>query len=300
MEQLLKSVNVCILICTCDRHEMLGTLLAHFAKATYANSVPIYIADNGEKPANRVLERFSDRLTIHYTRVQETGLVPVRNAVFEMAMAGGHEFLALIDDDELPSPGWLEAHVSTALREKADVVTGPCLPLLDGPLPRWLRDTDFLDKDETTFGTHNVLLRGSALPDQDGGLFHPRFSRIGGEDWDLQNRLRSSGARFASSTEALVYEHVPPERRRLRYYFREGIRTAVMAAEIARHLDEHEGKVRLKMTRIGLLKLCYAAEHLLFCLFANGHLVRATKDLGYCWGTILTLLKVQTSFYGRT
>lgn len=299
MVQLLKSANVCILICTCDRHEMLAQLLTHFSETPYATSVPIYIADNGAESAAAIVDRFTDHLTLHYKIVQETGLVPVRNAVFDTAIAGGHEFLALIDDDEIPSSGWLEAHVGTALKENADVVTGPCLPLLDGQIPRWLRNTDFLDKDETTFGTHNLLLRRSALPERGNGWFHPRFSRIGGEDWDLQNRLRSSGVRFASAPEALVYEHVPPERRRLGYYFQGGVRTAVMTAEVARHLGEAEGEVRLKMAHIGLLKLCYSAEHLLLCMFGNGHLVRATTDLGYCWGSLLAIFKVQTSFYGR-
>ncbi|RZJ95783.1 MAG: glycosyltransferase [Brevundimonas sp.] len=133
--------------------------------------------------------------------------------------------IAFLDDDEVASPGWLQALSSTQTATGADAVFGP----IQGRAPdasAWLKpylerffgrsgpaDSGPLDH---AFGCGNSLLvRATALPG--AAPFDPAADQIGGEDDVLFAGLRQRGGRFAWAAEASVEEFAPAHRATLSY-----------------------------------------------------------------------------------
>ncbi|WP_164051005.1 glycosyltransferase, partial [Serratia marcescens] len=58
------------------------------------------------------------------------GNVHAINAGFATALDAfpGAEYVLMIDDDEVASPGWLDAMIAAAERENVDIVGGPVVP----------------------------------------------------------------------------------------------------------------------------------------------------------------------------
>src|SRR5687768_8138920 len=79
----------------------------------------------------------SYRLPVTSTVVEEPGISAVRNAILAEARDGGADFIAMIDDDETASPGWLAELLRIQAAFDADVVGGPVLRDMPETLPLW-------------------------------------------------------------------------------------------------------------------------------------------------------------------
>lgn len=143
-------------------------------------------------------------------------VVSVRNAALELALEQDARFLVLVDDDELPSAGWLDALVDAQVRWQAQVVAGPVrqeVPVRQRPHVRALlvregRDAGPFDGD---VGAGNVLL-DLDLVRRTGVRFDPRLGHGGGEDTLFFRQLARAGARFAWAPDAVVVERAVPAR----------------------------------------------------------------------------------------
>lgn len=162
-------------------------------------------------------------LPLHALLVEQPGLCAVRNAIVAAALADpAMRFLAMIDDDEWPQPGWLDALLACQGRTGAHVIAGPVDSHFVGKPPRWAQQTLVFRAEERASGdtgmlwaSNNLLLNRSALERMAPPWFDPRFNRSGGEDLDFLSRLHDAGACFAWASDARVSEWVPPERARL-------------------------------------------------------------------------------------
>jgi len=150
------------------------------------------------------------------------GYSEIRNEAIRLATEADFDVLAMIDDDEMPSPGWLRALVAP-FGSGADVVVGPVTTTWpDGtparftrsalPRPASSRPDGFLDID---LRSGNCAIRLSALGDL---RFDEEFNATGGEDTALFRRLRAAGARAYWAGSASVAELVDRDRVRLRYF----------------------------------------------------------------------------------
>ena len=152
-----------IAIPTCDRHVMLRQLLQTIAGQDAHRVCPIFIGDNGAEPAEPVVDEFRDVLRISYRRVRERGVSPARNATVQMAHDAGVTFLALIDDDELPSPEWVPGLVRKAHETGADIVYGDVYPIYLAPPPKWVEAGEIFVKTNNR-GAENTILLMACLP----------------------------------------------------------------------------------------------------------------------------------------
>lgn len=185
--------------------------------------VSVMVADNDAGgPARAQVEGLVSAFPfpLHYCIEPERGLASVRNRLLRAALAVGADWIAFLDDDEMPGPGWLAALYGAAQEYGADVVTGPLVPIRDdcdegrpaggrrlpsGTVPRHV-------------ASNNVMFRSALVAAQ--GLHFDRFyDFIGGEDFDFFNRSRQQGNRHVWAAAAVVYEKIPPERTTLRYLF---------------------------------------------------------------------------------
>jgi glycosyltransferase involved in cell wall biosynthesis len=193
-------------------------------------SYSIVVADNdSQQSAKNTVEAFkaSNIIKIKYCVEPEQNIALARNKAIENADGN---YIAFIDDDELPAVNWLSTMLSTLTNYKADGVLGPVRPFFDINPPDWIIKGRFCDRPEHPTGlelnwrqtrTGNVLFRRDIL-DKLTIPFREQFGN-GGEDQDFFKRLIETGHKFVWCNEAIVYEIVPPERLTRRYMLKRAL-----------------------------------------------------------------------------
>lgn len=224
--------HIAVCICTYQRRDLLRRLLTDLVKQDTAGlfSYSIVVADNDPaQSAQPVVAEFAARFSIPLTYCvePERNIARVRNRA--LAHADGH-FIAFIDDDEYPSPGWLHSLYNTCISSDADGAVGPVMPYFVTEPPNWLIRGKFFEKPTRRTGcmigdgemrTSNVLFRRSILD----GLttpFRVEFG-TGNEDTDFFIRMKARGCTFVSCEGAVVYEQIPPARCTRRYLMRRAL-----------------------------------------------------------------------------
>lgn len=189
--------------------------------------VEVIVIDSASAPAHaEVLESLKARGGLSLIRLDEPGLARARNAGFG---AGRGEWIALLDDDAVPRPGWVEAAITHAARceVKTAILAGRVIPRWPddasslemppsqlGPRARLLLsvvDEDgFRDTTDHPIGVGaNMLFRRSALEAHGG--FDVTTGRVGsnlasGEDAQMMADLIGAGYRCCYS-DAFVVDH---------------------------------------------------------------------------------------------
>ena len=211
-------ISICI--CTFRRPMMLEELLNSILQdLELPGSTEVIVVDNDkDESARGIVEKHSrGLLPVRYFVEPEQNISLARNRTVSEARG---EWLAMIDDDELPDPGWLESLFRCARLLDADAVFGPVEPIYSNGCPRWIIDGRFIEKGHSSTGTKvlrgqtrtsNVLLRRDLIVDRDGP-FDRAFGLSGGEDSLLFDGLLLEGKRFYWCDEAVVKEHIPAER----------------------------------------------------------------------------------------
>jgi glycosyltransferase involved in cell wall biosynthesis len=122
--------------------ELLPELLASLAGQTVVRNaeIDVFVLDNdASATAARVVEDARSRFPfpLHYEHVAKAGLTFVRNRALEIAQ-DRFDYIAMIDDDEVPEPQWLDELLRTAQRTGVEVVVGPVFPVLSADAPHWI------------------------------------------------------------------------------------------------------------------------------------------------------------------
>jgi len=214
-------LRVAICICTYRRQKLLRELLRELAGLTFHKvAVPrltIVVVDTPDESgsAEQVCEASSLPWPIKYVVEPRRGLTYARNrAIVE---AGEVDFLAFIDDDEFPSPQWLDEHLWTQSQFAADVVSGPSLPKYAPEVADWIQCGGFFDSQLRPTGslrracpTNNVLVGTHVF--QRVPKFNDAFALSGAEDSDFFLRVSAAGYKIVWSREAAVFELVSANR----------------------------------------------------------------------------------------
>jgi succinoglycan biosynthesis protein ExoM len=185
------------------------------------------VVDNDPSASARpVIERLQPTLPIpiRYAVEPLRNIALVRNRA--LSLVNG-EFLAFIDDDEVPGEDWLMRLWRTLQHFHADAAFGPVRPYFEGRPPAWVIRSRICERPSQATGstlhwrqtrTGNVLMR-IALIAEDGVRFNPEYA-TGGEDIDFFRRASRAGRRFVWCDEAPAYELVPETRLHRRYYLK--------------------------------------------------------------------------------
>jgi succinoglycan biosynthesis protein ExoM len=213
--------HICVCVCTFKRPRYLAALLkALDAQETGgAFDYGIVVVDNDQAASARLVVEFASyrsKRAIHYDIQPEQNIALARNKAVENARG---DFVAFIDDDELPDPSWLfNMYKALTLFETAGVL-GPVLPRYETPPPGWVIRGKFFDRPAYYSGyflnwwlarTGNCLLKSSLFKGPEG-RFLPEFGS-GGEDRDFFKRMIQRGHVFVWCAEAPIYEAVPSDR----------------------------------------------------------------------------------------
>ena len=235
--------RVAILVPTCRRPQGLRRLLegierldtVHDVRVIVADNAPITDADGGGAGLAVCGERAARyRFPLACLAVVEPGVAIVRNRLVEAAMADDDkpDFIAMIDDDEEPVPGWLDALVAMAGHTGAALVSGPVLPAFETPPPAWIERSRFFEYAmpqeglvPMLLGTGNLLIATSVFATLDAPWFEPRLGLAGGEDDDFFLRAEAAGLRFAWAEDAKARETIPESRATLGWMRQRAYRT---------------------------------------------------------------------------
>ncbi|MGH7727478.1 MAG: glycosyltransferase [Vulcanimicrobiaceae bacterium] len=222
-----ETIRVCVAVPTFRRPEPLARVLAGIGLLAVPRGalVEALVADNdAARTAETVVATLARNFPfpLAYTVVGRRGLAQVRNAILEYALAR-YDFLAMLDDDESPTPGWLGELLRMQTATCADAVFGPVPSVLAPGAPEWLRRGRFLEPPRYPDGalledgySGNCLLR-LALVRRLGVRFDARLDRAGGEDLLFFRTLRRAGAAFRYAAGAAAPEIVEDSRGTVRY-----------------------------------------------------------------------------------
>jgi len=225
-----RTANVDICVCTYKRPSIIDTLNAIAAQQDLGDlKYRVIVADNDEAPAARAdIVAASERLGLDlvYVHAPKQNISVARNACLDAAEA---PWIAFIDDDETPVPGWLAALIDEAQAGGWDVVLGPVDAVYSPAAADWLRRGAFhsirpvwVNGVIETGYTSNVLIRRAAI---EALRFRLEFGRSGGEDNDFFYRLADKGSRIGFAAKALVHEPVPDQRASLGYLLKRSFRS---------------------------------------------------------------------------
>jgi succinoglycan biosynthesis protein ExoM len=222
-EQLFQGLAVGL--CTYKRRVSLERTLEHIAIAAKQVATPpvVIVVDNdGDDPAvEQSVLAFgaASGLAVRYRIERTPGISAARNAIFDEAASSGSRFMAMIDDDEWPSPEWLSALLKTAAEQNAVVVGGPVRPVFPDSAAQlrkysryWSVDRQLLMGKPFVFCTCNFLIDLKAIANVPRPLFDEAFGLSGGGDTVFFRGLFFAGHAMAWSEEAWINEEVPASR----------------------------------------------------------------------------------------
>ncbi len=227
-------------------------------------SVVVIVADNeGSSGAGMSLvaslaENFPYSLTA--IPVPERGISQVRNALMKHAFFSLKvDGLAMVDDDEIVAPEWLQSFIEMQKMTGADVVGGAVLPKFENSmppswsirLPVYFRPIEKQGIISLVQSTTSVFFARSIVEKFPNERFDTLFSTYGGGDKEYFTRIKRLGAVFAFQPKSVSYEIFGKSRATLKWALERNYR---IGAGDARLLRQESMFVQLK----GLAIACVA------------------------------------------
>jgi glycosyltransferase involved in cell wall biosynthesis len=230
-----KHISVCV--CTFKRPRLLKRLLEELDRqetgGIFTYSIVVVDNDHLESAKTMVLAFAGvSRTPTAYVVEPRQNIALARNKAIEHATG---EFLAFMDDDEFPTPEWLQTLFRACHDYGVDGVIGPVKRHFDEAPPQWVVRGNFYERPMYPTGlvidwrkgrTNNVLLK-TGLFSAGVQPFRPEF--LTGEDQDFFRRMIDKGHVFVWCNEAVVYEVVPPVRWKRTFM----VRRALLRGKIA-------------------------------------------------------------------
>ena len=225
----MRRVRIAICIASYRRPEGLKRLLSGLDKLAFVKCRPpaieVVVVDND--PAGSACELCEEigsklRWPLDCYIEPRRGISYTRNKAVA-SVKEGTDFVAFIDDDEVPETSWLDELLYVQQSYGADVVSGPVLPRFIENVPDWIIKGKFFElKRYPTGRLLDVLYTGNALVRSEifsklGELFDERYAATGGEDLLFFRRVHRAGYKMVWADDALVYEWVPKSRANARY-----------------------------------------------------------------------------------
>jgi glycosyltransferase involved in cell wall biosynthesis len=285
--------RVALCIPTCRRPAQLRRTLEAVKALTFQGRLRVVVCDNHRDIEGiRVCMEMAPEFPVPLDCLHEPapGISQCRNTALREALSEPVDFIAMIDDDEWPAPGWLDAMLATQADHHAGVVFGPVEPHFECPPPAWATHGFF----DAGLGlqTGNVLLQAEMLRRHGFPWFDDKLGLSGGEDEGFFEDLKRAGVTFATNAAATVYENVPPDRMRARYIFFRSVRIGNAQVLIERSRAKRPRKGSGALSKFG-----YALNHLFWSPRHPWRLFSALEDFGRGVGRITGRLGYRGRFY---
>ena len=227
----------------------------------------------------------------------ENNIAVGRNTIFEHA---NHKLIAMIDDDEFPTPAWLVNLVATYLHNDCGVVAGPTYPLYLFDTSVWVRHLDlhnaegkFTNDKISNCPTANVLIDRSKIV---GGLFNPKYGESGGEDTEFFLRQNDSNVDMRWNNEACVYEYIPKSKSSSRYM----IKRCILQGALNRKILTKRGDIVSQFAFVVRSLSVFFLSITIGGLFLLGRSGKSGKWLKRAFGNLGHCIPLPTKLYPHT
>ncbi|MDO8361985.1 MAG: glycosyltransferase family 2 protein [Actinomycetota bacterium] len=222
--------TVVVAVCTFRRNSQLAALIERIdglagTEVADGTIAMVVVDDSPEGGAAEVVARLRAdvAMPLEYRHTASADIAIARNCAIETAMALG-EFVACLDDDCVPDPGWLRELLRVARARHADIVVGHRVFFAAPEAPSWLSSEPFLEEnalyaDESvpsSGNTANVLLRSGWLA-ASGVRFRAEFGKVGGEDMVFFADAGAVGAEIRFAAGSVSHEPCDGRRATFRY-----------------------------------------------------------------------------------
>ncbi len=233
-------VRVAVCVITYKRLEGLTRLISGLNELVFDKSTPpdleVVVVDNDPTGSACALfegSRLKLRWPVRCCVEPRRGIPHARNRAVTCAGTGA-DFIAFVDDDEVPQPSWLDELLYVQQTYDADVVQGPVLPHFPEDVPTWMLRGRFFERYSVRAGyctgqrleladTNNVLVHSKVFGGMDK-LFDERFALTGGSDTHFFMRVFRAGYRIVWANDALAYEWIPKSRANVRWILQRAYR----------------------------------------------------------------------------
>jgi succinoglycan biosynthesis protein ExoM len=241
--------EICVCIATHRRPQQLERLLGALVEQSAPPFEVVVVDNDAGRSAEPIAVAFRERLSLTYLVEPVRGLARVRNRA---VAASRSKFLAIIDDDHCPCPGWLASHYQIAAQTNAAVVVGRSDVLFDDEVPDFIRTCGLFSKKHYADGetvpwydafTANCFIRRDALPHATAP-FSTSFDLTGGEDVDLFRRMIDGGALVVAAAQARTVSYRPASRANLYWVLRRALRNGGTSVEVDQGLGDWRQGVR--------------------------------------------------------
>lgn len=262
--------------------------------------IEIVVVDNDTEPGVREVcaeVGSAIRWPVRYAVERRRGISHARNRALEL-VSDASEWIAIIDDDEVPDPDWLAELLRVQRETGADVVTGPVIPHFEAAVAGWIEAGGFFEPQRHPDGasishafTGNVIFRASLIRDlRLTPAFDERYALTGGEDHHFFRRVRRAGYRLHWADAALVTEWVPQGRTTAKWLVRRQFRIGNASAFIQAELEPGLGRRIRRWARAGKDVAFAVASMPLARMRGKIAWVRARQraafSLGMIWGLL--------------
>ncbi len=238
---------------------------------------------------------------VEYFVEPERGIPAGRNTA--VRLAGDVDFVAFIDDDEVPAPRWLAELLRVQRLTGADVVTGPVVPRFETDPPSWAARGGFYASPRFPTGasmawatTSNVLISSEALGG-DQPPFHPGMRLSGGSDTHFFMRAHRTGRRMVWADEAVVAEYIPASRATLRWLLRREFRRGITLSTCLRDLDLTPWRVARRVAHGGVRIMQGLGQTALAVVGGQRQAVRGLGTMSFGAGLLAGLTGVSYQEY---
>lgn len=228
--------TIAVYVCTHERNGPLTRLLRSIEHAASRVQPELTVAvvvidDNPDGRAKAVVEELSHSFAggLHYRFSGARNISMARNLGIEAGLELG-EWVAMTDDDQVVSPGWLAALVETQRQTSADAVTGPVQLRYAQGAPSWLSEQPFGELLEAPIkadgapveecSTGNSMIRAAFLRANPDIRFRVDLGTLGGEDMVFYQAATAAGLRAHYSLDALCWAEQPLDRSTYRHTLR--------------------------------------------------------------------------------
>ena len=230
------SKSITIAIATYNRPEGLKKLLAGLAVIEIPElvTITVVVADNSadgnaEKQVTKTATNYPWKLV--YYHVPERGITYPRNKGLQHALDSNSDYLAYIDDDEVPDQYWLSNLLAEIQKTGTAVLSGAVKPVFEKPPAWWVENGRFFEIDHYPEREPiNYAHAGNVIIDMDiikklDIKFDPEFGLSGGEDTYFFKMIRNAGYSTMFSKSAIIHEDITSERSRLKWMLKRWYRT---------------------------------------------------------------------------
>ncbi|WP_237558560.1 glycosyltransferase family 2 protein [Cellulomonas carbonis] len=220
--------SVTVAVLTYRRPEDLTAVLPQLLDQLPDALAEVLVVDNDPDASGRPTVLAVPDARVRYVHEPVPGIAAARNRALAESSA---DVLVFIDDDERPSPGWLDALLRVHAAEGSAAVVGPVVSEFEVEPEPWIRDGGFFERRRPPTGavveaaaTNNLLLDMRVVR-RLGLTFDERFGLTGGSDTLFTRRLTRAGERIVWCAEAPVVDVVPRQRLTRRWVLQKALRS---------------------------------------------------------------------------